>query len=217
MAAAVPQNATVAATSKPRPVPTDPEADVPNSVDASAWAAKRRVPEWARRKLVELEGCQEVVVGPQQEPALSCLDTAVEPRGMVDYPAERVVHYAKIVVVRGRRVVPVLDAALAVAPMVKEDMDHPDIINTRMVLSDDGLTATISDDKPAGRTNWVGCDVARVRVAQRLAEQAQSPRVNPYDELDADFVGQVCDGLGPHKWAAGRFVSPRLRGSTSGP
>ncbi|MBW2453323.1 MAG: hypothetical protein JRI68_02380 [Deltaproteobacteria bacterium] len=194
-----------------------PVAALPPRVDAMAWTAQHGVPKWARRKLEQLEGCVELVVGTKQEPALSCQDHRIEPPQRAHHPAERVVFYVRVVVVRNRRIVPVLDVPVTVSPMVKEWMEQPDVVNTRLVVSDDGLTATLTDDKPPGRSNWVGCDVARAEVARRLAERAQGGRHNPYDDLDADFVRRVCDGLGERQWSAGHFVAPGPPGPTSRP
>jgi len=170
-------------------------------LDLRAWLAARGVTEPGE----EIYGCTELVVGTAREPAVLCtlIEEVSRPIRDADMPAFRVVTHDVIRVVRGRKLVTVLDAVIRFQPLdgPPPRPDAPPIVDP-IAVAHDGRSVTVGSPDDAA-----GCKLVATRATRALAGLGADDRVGrAWIVLDRDLETSVCAARGRYVWRGGRFV-----------
>lgn len=135
--------------------------------------------------------CVALTVGPHAERAKLCAFTEEVSRDTADTPVDRVLVHRKLRVVRAKKTVTLLDVVETISVLDKPSPESRDVLNLRLVVARDGLSATLTDAK-----GGVGCRGA-------LAGLAGS---EPWDRFDRELATRACAARGRWVWSGTTFV-----------
>ena len=139
----------------------------------------------------ESYGCVDLTVGPHAERAKLCAFTEEVSRDTADTPIDRVLVHRKVRVVRAKKTVTLLDVVETISVLDKPSPESRDVLNLRLVVARDGLSATLDDAK-----RGASCHGA-------LAGSAGSAA---WDRFDHELEMRACAARGRWVWSGTTFV-----------
>jgi hypothetical protein len=139
----------------------------------------------------ESYGCVDLTVGPHAERAKLCTVVEEVSRDTGDTPVDRVLLHRKLRVVRAKKTVTLLDVVETISVLDKMTPTSPDVLNLKLVVARDGLSATLSDAK-----RGASCHGA-------LAGSAGSAA---WDRFDRELETRACAARGRWVWSGTTFV-----------
>lgn len=194
---------TFVATASAAPAPVD---------DVQAWLAARGVTAsplepWG------VGNCVEQDVGKRHERALVCEEVVDASAGSRDNPVYRVVTHRVALVVRARKIVPVLDVETTIQVLDaiprrigKGGVQHDAILALSVTIAGDGMSATVGDNTDPAWESRESCK--DVHVYKPTKEDRDNGMVE-WNTFDNGLLRRLCSRRGTYVWKGDRFVRAR--------
>lgn len=196
----------------------DAGAATPTAPDSTDPAQAITLPEWLAEKGVTNAAalgsdtfgtaCRRFRIGSPPEDAVRCPAVVHRQAKRKKTDVYRVEMHDRVIVVRGKQPVTVLDVAAMVAPLDKEVWTQPNIVDLVLEISADGTHATLRDLTALPRSALSGpprpCSKA-LPLLRANAKKPAIPEVAGWAQFDLELAERVCAGRGTYVWKSGRF------------
>lgn len=153
-------------------------------IDQRTWLTARGVSEKDGAILQDAGGCEEVVVGTNHEPALMCSTMEDVTRKTAKFPMDRMLEHRTVNVVRGNKLVKVLDVLVTLEQLDKVISTQPNIVDLALHMAPDGLSAKLDE-----HTDFAGARCAEARAENHRGLPMGAPKPPPRQNSDPGATG----------------------------